>query len=147
MNAGRLCLRRRETMTKRLTYGLAVICLLAGYLHAGSGVTAEIPFPFHVGDSILPPGLYTTDRLASGDVLHLRSDDCKTSVLVLSTSVHPSDGPGQPRLVFNRYGNEYFLSQVWTGSGVAGREIRKTRRESQIAADATRNVQTIVARR
>jgi hypothetical protein len=135
-------------MTKRLTYSFAVICLVAGSLHAGTAITAEIPFPFHVGNSILPAGSYTTDtRIASSAVLCLRSADGKTSVMVLSNGVLSASGSTQPRFIFNRYGSEYFLSQVWAGSGGDGHEVVKTRREAELAAAAKRNVQTIVATR
>jgi hypothetical protein len=48
-------------MTKRLTYSFAVICLVAGCLHAALAITGEIPVPFHFRNSILPAGSYRTD--------------------------------------------------------------------------------------
>ncbi len=35
-------------------------------------------------------------------------------------------------LVFHRYGNTYFLSQVWMAGSSVGREMRKTRQERAI---------------
>jgi len=137
------------TMTKRLLYSFAVIGLAAACLYAGPPITAHIPFPFHVGDSVLPAGSYTTSNIGSdsGTLMVLRSADGKSSVIMLSNPVHPSDGPAQPTLVFNRYQDEYFLSQVWTGSGASGRQLRQSRHEAEMAAAAKRNVRTVVATR
>jgi hypothetical protein len=38
------------------------------------------------------------------------------------------------KLVFHRYGNEYFLSEVWTPGDEWGHRLSKTRREREIAA-------------
>jgi hypothetical protein len=136
-------------MTKRLIYGLAMLWLGMAYTYAGGPpITVEIPFPFHVGDSILPAGSYTaTTNIASGAVVGLRSSDGKSSVLAVSNGVHSSVGPTHPALIFNRYGDEYFLSQVWTGAGAMGRQLRQSRRESELAAAAKRNTQTVLASR
>jgi hypothetical protein len=53
------------------------------------------------------------------------------------TLVVPTTGqltqPGTPRLVFHRYGDQYFLSQVWSSSG-QGNDIPLTRRERDLMA-------------
>jgi hypothetical protein len=136
-------------MTKRLIYGLAMVWLAAEYMYAGGRpITVEIPFQFHVGDSILPAGSYTAStNIASGAVVGLRSSDGKSSVLVVSNAVHSATGPTHPALIFNRYGDEYFLSQVWTGTDDMGRQLRQSRRESELAAAAKRNTQTVLASR
>jgi hypothetical protein len=135
-------------MTKRLFYSFAVIGLAAACLHAEPPITAHIPFPFHVGDSVLPAGSYTAGtNMGSGSLIVLRSADCKSSVMALSNGVHPSDGHTQARFVFNRYGDEYFLFQVWTGPGGSGRQLIPSRHEAELAAAAKRNVQTVVASR
>jgi hypothetical protein len=38
----------------------------------------------------------------------------------------------EARLVFHRYGNTYFLSQVWMAGSSVGRELRKMRQERAI---------------
>jgi len=135
-------------MTKRLIHSFAVIFLTAAYVHAGPSVTAQIPFAFHVGDSILPSGSYTTDTsIAAGGVLLLRSADGKSSVMVLSNGVPSPAGPAQAKLIFHKYGDDYFLFQVWTGSGDTGRELPESRREKELAAAAKRSIQTVLARR
>jgi hypothetical protein len=135
-------------MTKRLMYSFTVILLAAASMHAAQPITAEILFSFNVGDSTFPSGSYTADTsVASGSVLRLRSADGKSSVLILSYGTLAPSGQNQPKLVFHRYGNEFFLYQVWMGNGETGRELRKSRREAEVAAAAQRSTQTIIAGR
>ena len=135
-------------MTKRLVYSFAVILLAAVSVYAASPVTAQIPFSFHVGDSTLPSGSYTADTSVAGvGVICLRSADRKSGILVLSQGVQSSAGPVQAKLVFHRYGDEYFLFQVWTGTGDSGRELLMTRREAELAAAAKQSVRAVLAHR
>jgi hypothetical protein len=135
-------------MTKRLFYSFAAIGLAAACLYAGPPVTAHIPFPFHVGDTVLPAGSYTAGtNMGSGALIVLRSADGKSSVMTISNGAHSPDGRTQPRLIFNRYGDEYFLFQVWTGPGGEGRQLMQSKREAEMAAAAKRNIQTVVASR
>jgi hypothetical protein len=135
-------------MTKRLFYSFAVILFAAASLSAQPPITADIPFPFHMGDSILPPGTYTTNmHIAGGAVLALRSDDGKSFRLAMTNAVHSSAGPAKPAFVFNKYGDEYFLSQIWTGAGEGGRELVKSRRENGLAAATKHGIETVLATR
>ncbi len=40
-----------------------------------------------------------------------------------------------PKLLFNRYGDQYFLTQVWGGGGIDGRELRKFATERELAME------------
>ena len=134
-------------MTKRVIYNFSVILLAAASVYAAEPVTAQIPFSFHVGDSILPSGSYTADTNAgSGSVLHLRSADGKSSAMILSYGVPAAGRQTQPKLIFHKYGDEYFLFQVW-GAGDIGRELVQSRREAEFAAAARRDTQTVIAKR
>jgi hypothetical protein len=71
---------------------------------------AKIPFGFRIGDASLPAGEYSILTNGSGMVL-IRNDQAKKGVFALgNTQVSASEAPAQ--LVFNRYGEDYFLSQV-----------------------------------
>jgi len=90
--------------------GLAVVGVQA---QAPSKVEVNIPFEFSAGTKTLQPGVYSIKRL-SGNYLALRSVDGKSAV-ILNAPVNLTsldDNPGE-RLVFNKYGDEYQLSQIW----------------------------------
>ncbi len=43
------------------------------------------------------------------------------------------------RLVFKRYGNEYFLSQVWTNRAADGRRLFASKTENRLAKQMDEN--------
>ena len=135
-------------MTKRLIYSFAVILLAGAYAFAGQLIKAVIPFPFHVGDSLLPSGPYTANmNIGSGGALELRSANGKSHVMALSSGVMSSAGETPAKFVFHRYGNEYFLFQIWTGSGEIGHQLAQSRHEKELAAAAKGSIQAVVANR
>ena len=89
---------------------LAVSAVSASAQSLRSVAEAKIPFGFRVGDASLPAGEYSILTNGSGMVL-IRNDQAKKGVFALgNTRVPASEAPAQ--LVFNRYGEDYFLSQV-----------------------------------
>ena len=45
---------------------------------------------------------------------------------------------GDTKLVFNRYGDQFFLSQVWMAGRTDGQELIKTRRERLLQREIAR---------
>jgi len=68
------------------------------------------------------------------DALSIRSSDAQDQALCLTSDAGRAkyEYEAQARLVFHRYGNTYFLSQVWMAGSGAGRELLKTRQERAI---------------
>ena len=90
--------------------GLAVASVHA---QTPSRVEVNIPFEFSAGEKILRPGVYTIKRM-SGNLVSLRNVENKSSV-ILNAPVNLSSTNAQAteRLVFNKYGDQYFLAQIW----------------------------------
>ncbi len=73
-------------------------------------VKADIPFAFTVGDTWMPAGVYTISSPQHA-VLQLRNaDQTKVATIFSSESYNESSSGG--KLVFDRYGNQYFLRHV-----------------------------------
>ena len=51
----------------------------------------------------------------------------------MTMEVLANDWQAESKLIFNRYGNHYFLSQIWTQGDNSGRELFKSQRESELA--------------
>ena len=103
--------------------------------------TAEIPFDFHAGPSTLPAGTYSVIKAASS-VLQLRNDDTRDSILLMG--VGREAAKEDARLVFNRYGDIYFLSAVWI-PGSQGYSFPKTKMEKEMAKATSQVATTYVA--
>jgi hypothetical protein len=96
----------------------AALFLAATFVTASSApaqddlVKAAVPFNFTVGDRTLPSGTYTIgSRGASTNVLVLRNWDKKIAVMSLGAA-DENNPQGENVLVFHRYGNQYFLSDI-----------------------------------
>ena len=126
---------------------VALLAAVSMYAQGSQKMKVQVPFEFHVGSSMLPSGDYTVDADAAPGVVRLRSGDARSSVVIIALPVQASAAPGQGKLVFHKYGNEYFLSQIWKQGDNMGRELRTTRREIEVAAGARRDVESILARK
>ena len=102
-------------------------------------MTANIPFEFTVANKKLPAGEYSVTRAqeSSGDlVLQINSKDGRESISRLTIPVNTLHPMQSASLIFNRYGNEYFLSEVWPKGGSVGRALPKTRAERELERKA-----------
>jgi hypothetical protein len=97
-------------------------------------VVVNVPFDFTAGKANLKAGAYSIRRL-NENALSIRSADGKTSAVVNAPlTIGSRDFKAGERLVFNRYGNEYFLSQVWL-SVDSGRQLQTTAKEEKTATE------------
>ena len=119
-------------MTKQLLKGfwavslVAVIAALSVPVEAAE-VACKIPFNFTVNGKSLPEGSYHVST--GGSTLIVRG--FTTGAVALTQGIE-SGKPGAPRLVFHKYGDQYFLRQVWTGEG-SGRQLPEPRLPRSLA--------------
>ena len=125
-------------MRKQLLKGLATIgvflTLTAGSLQAQTGYKIEvnIPFDFTAGQTSLGAGIYSV-KLITENTLLVRSLDGKKSVLLLARQAEPVSRQKPARIIFNRYGDRYFLSQAWVTGADIGRQLHPSRAERDLA--------------
>jgi hypothetical protein len=101
---------------------------------------AEIPFNFVVTGSTLPGGEYTiqSDPVIER-ALTISSAGQKSSVFLANPSLSLNGMPAseQTKLVFRRYGDRYFLSEIWMQGCKVGYQLAKSRRELEMAQNHT----------
>jgi len=112
-------------------------------------LAVNIPFDFVAGNTQLPAGEYTVRVSAPTHTIILISrKDSATSAFLVTNAAVSAEPQSESKLIFNRYGERYFLSQVWTEGNSQGRQLLKSAREkemSQIAKNETRGQVTLVA--
>ncbi len=132
-----------------LSFAFALIVGLAMYpakAHAQimGQLEVNVPFEFHVGNSKLPAGKYVIHTLDDSGltVMEISSADGSTSVLFDVRSVETGSVPAKNELIFNKYGNRYFLAQLFDEGNRNGDEVVASRDEKKIgqAADAQEHV-------
>lgn len=120
---------------KNLLFAFCLVsaCGLATAVSAqiSSDVTlqADIPYTFAVGNTRLPAGKYTV-KVADDENLNLmeiRSADGRTSVFFETVTAVSKESHQKTELVFDKIGDEYFLSQVWLEGNRSGNQLSESK--------------------
>ena len=120
-----------------MTIALGTAVATAHGQSSGS-VRANVPFEFVVGSRTLPAGEYTV-RSINQDALKIASKDANDSAIRLS---RVSDGEtDHAKLVFHRYGERYFLAEVWS-SYDEGRTLATSKEERSMQKESSRIAST-----
>lgn len=110
----------RAAMWRRAVLALVVTAFLAAApAFAADTVLANVPFAFKVGSKTLPAGDYSFAIREDYEVLAVRSTANPKGPSALEeivTTLAPSNSP-EARVVFDKVGGEYLLSEVWQPEG------------------------------
>jgi hypothetical protein len=98
---------------------LVLILLLPAAIQAQMAIKqpilrADIPFAFVAAGVHLPAGQYIVYHPGDPYLVVIEKDDGRARAM---TYIHPSsidEGESATKLVFNKYGDQHFLAQVWT---------------------------------
>jgi hypothetical protein len=119
---------------KLLRIALSATLLLAASISFAQtkegDIVINIPFAFTVAGSTLPPGHYIVTRLNNNLGIHDRENRG------LFAPTHSAQRPAHEnttKIVFHRYGDTYFLSEVWASGDSLGRVLFPSRAERELA--------------
>jgi hypothetical protein len=131
---------KQSGVSRNLLFTLALmvtVCGMSSSLKAQSySLPVNIPFAFHANNATMAAGRYVAKKPSNTEIHYLVSPDGRPFVVAIFSYLH--DSSPRPRLVFNRYGNEYFLSEIWNGEGT-GTKLRQTAAEISLKESATAN--------
>jgi hypothetical protein len=133
-----------------LAFLIAVAVLLTAALNAQIPIRqplfrVDIPFAFMAGGAHLPAGHYHVYHPGDPYLIVLERDDGQARAMAY---VHPSatkNGEAATKLVFNKYGDQYFLSQVWTEQDREVHQCFKCRLEHHLMAEASKPQVVVLA--
>lgn len=112
----------------------------AGECQAQSqSLEVNVPFAFEVGNKTMPAGSYRVESLPTGagslEILRGKSGEVRLTISTIATTA--TSGTPASALIFHRYGNRYFLAQIWTSEG-HGREVFVSQQEKELARSERR---------
>ncbi len=117
---------------------------------AQDSMVVNIPFEFVAGNATLPAGEYLVQSPEFGPaVILINRAIPDASVALVTMPASARDPQSASKLVFNRYGERYFLSKIWKEGSSQGKQLSKSRREKELARSArleTKGEITLVAR-
>jgi hypothetical protein len=119
------------TMLTTIVAVALAMAVVSANAQSSRTVISNVPFEFVVGDSTLPAGEYRIAR-ALGNALTIQKADANDSASRLTNEIRPRKDKQHARLVFHRYGERYFLAEVWSGADSMGRQLSKSRQERAI---------------
>jgi hypothetical protein len=128
---------RKQAYIRLTMLGMAVALLMvSAQAQYQARLVANIPFDFTVGDKTMLAGWYTIKPVSDSGLrskLLIRSEDGRSVTTVDVSPVQAKEIQTEAKLLFNRYGDQYFLSQVWTPGSEYFRELPKSEVEIRIA--------------
>jgi hypothetical protein len=157
-------------MKARLAVLFVLVMCIGTSAYAIEPLKSDIPFAFSVGDHMLPAGIYRIDSASSSgaDVVKVRRVDGHEAVFAFTRGVErstvyevittwkmgagyddpytmapvPETSSNEVCFVFNRYGNDYFLSKVWV-RGIGREFLKGTAEKAAMAANPSSTHETI----
>ena len=125
---------KRQALAVAVAFLLSIVAAGECYAHQQSVLVVNIPFAFQAGNKTLPAGEYSIESVSTGDgtLRMIRQIDGDALMIVATIAVYSKDGKSEPKLIFNRYGKRYFLSQIWAGEP-RGQQLFKSEGEKELA--------------
>jgi hypothetical protein len=108
---------------------------------------ANIPFQFHAGNVKLPAGRYFIHVLDNTDltVMEISSADGTTTALFDVQSAQANSAPAKSELIFDKYGNRYFLAKLFDEGNPSGSQVLESRYEKRISQAAAEGQEHVPA--
>jgi hypothetical protein len=131
-----------------LAVATIVVCLMTTAIHAQSDslrLRFRVPFPFTVANATFAAGEYEVTEPAHL-ILELRNLQNQVAAFEHVEPAHSKKGTdGRRKVIFHRYGSEYFLAVVSDGSWQSTYELRLSKKEKGLAEANPRPQMRIVS--
>ena len=119
---------------KRITaialFAIANFAIAGASFAQSNGVQATVPFDFTVGNKLLPAGIYTIKQNSEHAIV-IKSHDQPIAALSLVYQ-DGNKSPNGGKLLFHRYGSQYFLSEVLCDQADMNFEIPTSKTEKRV---------------
>lgn len=133
-------------MKKHLIRFSMIAALAASGMYA-QDLRVEIPFDFVAGASTFPAGEYLVRLPSTTPSMTIETGDHKPCYLEFVTPLSAAHIQEKSKLSFHRYGTRYILAEVWVQGRIDGMQLRRTKLERELIAEAARVRSVTVAAR
>jgi hypothetical protein len=107
------------------------LTLITTGAYAQSYAKADVPFAFTVGSAQLPAGTYQIKSSnAAGTAIVILNAKTNAGAVSMVGREYPRQTSAM--LVFHRIGSQYFLAEVWKGSGNEGMIVPTSQQEKEL---------------
>jgi hypothetical protein len=129
------------TLTRSVLMIALALCASAKSASAQSykRITAKIPFNFTVGDKRLPAGAYTLQQPDVNAPYLLSSEDRQAIANGFTNAIQTNKAAAQTKLVFHKFGDRRFDSEILFEGDDTGRQFLKSHAERELTCEMARN--------
>jgi hypothetical protein len=136
---------KRYWMLSMVTVSLLALAVVAS-ANPGTRLHVNVPFAFHVDRAMLPAGQYVFEMksvspyAAAATSVLIRNREGNIVHWISTIAGARTNGTGLDRLLFNRYGDQYFLARVESCENQAN--VRKSTAERELMTQAVKTEET-----
>src|SRR5262245_7665396 len=127
-------------MKRRVALMAMIVGSFLSVASAQAEVRFNIPFDFTVGKVTLPAGSYTVNSVGNIQThLQLKNRNGNEGVFqqINSVGLNPGQMSEATKLVFYRYGDQYFLAEFWRMGSTTGYALPRSKAERDTARSVT----------
>jgi len=127
----------RQVIKRLAILGLVSMFALLGAVTSANAqlrnpIRAKIPFDFNVGEKKLPAGEYIFRRVSdfsNTNTMSVKNVDGSVHLFKSTLEAQVLTPKNQSVLVFHKYGDQYFLEQIWLRGDLDGTQLAESRTE------------------
>ena len=108
-----------KTMRNGMALGVIAVLTIAAAQAQSETLSVTVPFDYSAGGKVLPAGEYKVQTGIANGVILLRNLDQGATAMMFGNPVESNKPSQEAKLVFHRYGDSYFLSEIWASPGTA----------------------------
>ena len=120
---------KRNLIVALMLVALSLLTVTTSF--AQNKMRTDVPFAFQVGKTPLPAGTYTVSKIADHWIVIRNHQQSSQEALINYRDVEKGKTQS-PKLIFQKYGQRYFLAEVWNG-GTMGMQLPESKREKEYA--------------
>ena len=137
-------IRKNTKSYQLLAFFIVLVCALT--IHPAKAhaqiigeLKVNIPFEFYAGSANLPAGEYVVRMMDNSNlkIMEISSADGATTALFQVQDARANSAPRKGELIFNKYGDLYFLTSVFDQGNPDGSEVPKSKYEKRISQAGT----------
>ncbi len=124
---------KRQALCAMAMLVLALLATTTAFSETRFLMRVKVPFDFLIQGRTLPAGEYSIEGTGIGKGgLLFRSLDGKAIAIInaFDTQTYLKEGH-RAEVLFNKYGDTYFLSSVWPDGGETGKQLPRSKQERE----------------
>lgn len=128
-----------------LILGLAAIFGSANstFAQTTTSVSFDVAFDFQIGKARWTAGRYNLRKIGD-EVFRLSDEKRKRSILIpVTASLDPANALESEKLIFNKYGEQYFLREIYARRRAVGHSINESNSEKQARRRSEAKAETL----